>query len=53
MNCYRFFSFYFLNSNISITIYAIEMNFCVCIPNVPLEGSVDIGPSYDFMSKIG
>ena len=52
-----FFHFYFFNSNISITIYAIEIKNCVCIPNILLEGSVsqtfDLCPSYDFMSKIG
>ena len=33
------------------------MNFSVCLPKVPIEGSVsqifNIGPSYNFMSKIG
>ena len=52
-----FFHFYFLNNDISITIYAIEMNFSVCISNVLPEGSVSqifyLGPSYYFMSKIG
>ena len=53
MNFCLFFHFYFLNNDISITIYAIEMNFAVCIPNVLLEGSMfqiyDLGPSYYFM----
>ena len=37
--------------------YAIEMNFSLCIPNVLLEGRVsqifDLGPSYHFTSKHG
>ena len=45
--------FYFLNSDISVTIYVTEMNFSVCAHKVPLEGSMsqifNIGPSYYFM----
>ena len=46
--------FYFLNSDISVTIYVIEMNFYMCAHKVPPEGSIfNIGPSYYFMSKNG
>ena len=48
--------FYFLNSDISVTIYVIGIMF-VCLPKVPFEESVspifNIGPSAYFMSKIG
>ena len=57
MNLYRLFSLLFLNSDISITIYAIEINFSVCITNVLLEGSMSqifyLGSSSYFMSKKG
>ena len=47
--------FYVLNSDISVTIYVIVMNFSVCAHEVTLEGSIsqifNIGPSYYFMSK--
>ena len=53
---YRFFQFYFLNKDISVTVYVIDLIFSVCIPNIQPEGRVsqifDLGPSFYFMSKI-
>ena len=46
-----------MNSDISVTIYVIEMNCPMCVPKVPFEGRVsqivNERPSYHFMSKIG
>ena len=54
---YRFINFYFMNKDISVTIYVIELKFAVCIPSNPLGGSVsqnfDLGPSFNFIYKIG
>ena len=52
-----FFQFYFLNSDVSVTLHAIKMIFSVSLLKGLLEGSVsqifDIDPRYHFMSKIG
>ena len=52
-----FFHFNFLNIDISVIIYAIDLNFFVSGPKVPLEGSVSqifvLGFSFDFMQKNG
>ena len=49
--------FYLLNSDISVTVHAIKMIISVSLLKVLLEESMsqifDIGPRYDFMSKIG
>ena len=40
-----------------MNIYVIDLKFCVCIPNIRVEGSMsqifNLGPSFYFMSKIG
>ena len=54
---YRFFQFYFLNKDISVTMYVIDLIFSLRIPNIHPKGIVsqifDLGPSFYFMSKIG
>ena len=54
---YLSFSFFFLNSDISVTVYAINIIFSLSLLKVLLEGRVsqifDICPRYYFMSKIG
>ena len=49
------FHFYFLNIDISVTIYITELKFSVWILKVLVEGSVSqflfLGPSYHLMTK--
>ena len=57
MNFIDFFHLCFLNSNISFTIYVINIHLSVHLPKVLLEGGMSqifgIGPSNHFMSNIG
>ena len=53
----RFLHFYFLNMDISVTIYIMDLEFSVCVLNVCPEGSMSqifyLGHSFDFMTKNG
>ena len=52
----RFFHFYFLNIDISVTIYASHLKYSVSGPKVLLEGSMSqtfvLGLSFDLMPKV-
>ena len=52
-----FFTFIFLNMDISGTVCDIDLRFSVYFLKVPLEGSMsqifDLGPSFHFMAKNG
>ena len=57
INVISIFSLLFLNMDISVTIYIINLRFSVCILKVVLEGRVSqisyLGPSFYFMAKKG
>ena len=57
VNLYRFFHFYFSNTDFSVVINIIDLEFSMCILKVPIEESMSqifyLSPSFFFISKIG